>query len=124
MDWWGHIGLYEQPFERNLSSVYEPVIWVTAPAENQIIASPVRIAGNARIFEAMVSFRLKDANGNILAQGSTMAAAGAPDRGDFEAELSFTPVTAGKGQLEVFEVSMKDGSDQNMVIIPVEWQSK
>lgn len=121
MDWWGHVGLYEQPFERNLNSVHEPVIWVNAPATGQTITSPVKISGNARIFEAMVSFRLKDKNGNILAQGSTMAAAGAPDRGDFEGKLNFSPPTAEEGQLEVFEVSMKDGSDLNMVIIPVKF---
>jgi len=124
MDWWGHVGLYEQPFERNLSLVYEPVIWVTAPVADQIITSPVMIRGNARVFEANVNFRLKDANGNILAQGYTTAAAGAPDRGDFNAELSYATASAGKGQLEIYEVSMKDGSDLNMVIVPVEWQSK
>ncbi len=121
MDWWGHVGLYEQPFGRNLNSVYEPVIWVTAPLADQSITSPVKIRGNARVFEATVSFRLKDADGKILAQGFATALAGAPDRGDFEAELKFTPSSAGKGQLEVFEESMKDGSDQNMVIIPVKW---
>ncbi len=124
MDWWGHVGLYEQPFKRNLSSVYEPVIWVNAPIADQTITNPVIIKGNARIFEAMVSFRLRDADGNILAQGSTMATAGAPDRGDFEAQLSFTPTSVGKGQLEVYEVSMKDGSEMNMVIIPVQWKSE
>jgi germination protein M len=124
LGWWGHVGLYEQPFKRNLSSVYEPVIWVIAPIADQTITSPVRIKGNARIFEAMVSYLLRDANGNILAQGSTMATAGAPDRGDFEAQLSFTPASVGKGQLEVYEESMKDGSEMNMVIIPVQWQSK
>jgi hypothetical protein len=122
MDWWGHVGLYEQPFIRDLSSVYEPAIWVTTPVAGHTITTPVEISGNARIFEAMVSFRLKDANGNILSQGFTQATAGAPDRGDFTAELDFTPAAAGKGQLEVFEASMKDGSELNKVIIPVEWQ--
>lgn len=121
MDWWGHVGLYKQPFKRDLSKVYEPVIWVAAPEPDQIISSPLTVKGNARIFEATVSYRLKDGNGNILAQGSTMASAGAPERGDFEAVLNFAPSSAGKGQLEVFEVSMKDGSDQNVVTIPVQW---
>ncbi len=122
MDWWGHVGLYEQPFTRDLSSVYEPVIWVTAPAAEQVISSPVKIRGTARVFEATVSFHLKDADGNIIAQGFTTAAEGAPGRGDFEADLSFSPKAAGIGQLEVFEVSMKDGSEVNKVIIPVEWK--
>ncbi|KUG04008.1 hypothetical protein ASZ90_018597 [hydrocarbon metagenome] len=122
MDWWGHVGLYEQPFSRNLSTVYEPVIWVTAPVADQTISSPVKISGTARVFEATVSFHLKDADGNILAQGFTTASEGAPGRGDFEAELAFKSEAAGKGQLEIFEVSMKDGSEVHKVIIPVEWK--
>ncbi|NBJ14673.1 MAG: spore gernimation protein [Dehalobacter sp. 4CP] len=121
MDWWGHVGLSEQPFARDLSSVYEPAIWVTAPVDGQTITSPLKITGNARVFEAVVSYRLRDAQGNILAEGNTMAAAGAPGRGDFEASLTFKPLAAGSGQLEVFESSMKDGSDLNKVIIPVKW---
>lgn len=121
MDWWGHVGLYEQPFQRNLSMVYEPAIWVTSPVAGQTITSSVKIQGNARVFEAMVSYRLKDADGNILVQGSTMATAGAPEHGTFEVELKFIPLTAGNGQLEVFEESMKDGSDLNVVVIPVNW---
>lgn len=122
MDWWGHVGLYEQPFTRDISMVYEPVIWVTAPVAQQTIKSPVSIKGTARVFEATVSFHLKDADGKILGRGFTTASEGAPGRGEFEGELVFNPETAGKGQLEVFEVSMKDGSEVNKVIIPVEWE--
>nr|WP_242960993.1 Gmad2 immunoglobulin-like domain-containing protein [Clostridium peptidivorans] len=121
MGWWGHVGLYEQPFKRNLSPVYEPAIWVTSPIAGQTVKSTFKIKGNARVFEAFVSFRLKDSNGNILAKGSTRAESGAPERGGFEAELTFKPSSAGKGQLEIFEESMKDGSPINMVIIPVKW---
>ncbi|NLV21707.1 MAG: spore gernimation protein [Syntrophomonadaceae bacterium] len=120
MDWWGHVGLYEQPFSRNMSLVQEPLIWVTSPVDNQVISSPLKIAGSAMVFEATVSYRLKDAQGNILASGFTNAAVGAPERGDYATELQFKSPGAGqKGQLEVFEVSMKDGSDRNKVIVPV-----
>lgn len=122
MDWWGHVGLSQQPFKRDVSKVNEPVIWVTSPLSGQIIASPVEISGSARVFEATVSFRLKDEQGKILAQGFANASQGAPERGDFKGQLAFKPAGAGKGQIEVFEVSMKDGSDRNKVIIPVEWQ--
>lgn len=121
MEWWGHVGLYDQPFKRNLGSVYEPAIWVNNPIADQTVTSPITIRGNARVFEATVSFRLKDANGNVMAEGFTTAENGAPGRGDFEAILNFSPSSPGKGQLEVFEVSMEDGSDQNKVIIPVKW---
>lgn len=121
MDWWGHVGLYEQPFERNLNSVKEPVIWVNTPVTGQSITSPVKITGSAMVFEAAVSYCLRDSNGKIIAKGFTQAVAGAPERGDFSAELAFN-APAGKGQLEVYEESMKDGSAVNMVIIPVNWK--
>jgi len=122
IDWWGHVGLYEQPFSRDLSNVWEPSIWVTAPTAGQVIVSPLKITGSARVFEATVSYRLKDANGNILAKGFATASEGAPGRGDFQGELVFAPPAAGKGQLEVFWASPKDGSDQDVVVIPLEWK--
>ncbi len=122
MDWWGHVGLYEQPFKRDVANVFEPAIWVTAPVKDQVISSPVKISGSARVFEATVSYRLRDANGTIIAQGNTMASEGAPGRGDYNADLVFSASGPGKGQIEVFEASAKDGSDINKVIIPVQWQ--
>lgn len=122
MDWWGHVGLSEQPFSRDLSVVNEPTIWVTAPAANQTISNPFEIKGTARVFEATVSYRLKDASGKVLASGFTNASEGAPGRGDFQTKVGFTSSGPGQGQLEVFETSMKDGSDINKVIIPVKWK--
>ncbi len=116
-DWWGHVGLSGQPFSRNLKSVYEPVIWITTPVDGQTVSSPITIRGSARIFEATVNYRLKDSSGNILAEGYTMANAGAPDRGDFEAVLKYPQTSSPSLKLEVFEVSAKDGDDINKVII-------
>lgn len=122
MDWWGHVGLYQQPFQRDVSQVFEPAIWVTTPVTGQVITSPVRLSGSARVFEATVSFRLRDNSGVVIAQGHTMASEGAPGRGDYDAQLAFTTSGPGQGQVEVFETSARDGSDINKVIIPVKWQ--
>jgi len=46
-DWWGHVGLEEQPFARDLSSVHEPAIWVDEPTPNQKVSSPLTIKGSA-----------------------------------------------------------------------------
>lgn len=121
MDWWGHVGLYQQPFSRNLSMVWEPIIWVTAPVAGEKVGATFSLRGNARVFEATVSWRLRDDTGAVLAEGFTMASEGAPGRGDFETTVTFKPSPSGKGRLEVFETSMKDGSDINKVIIPVTW---
>lgn len=122
MDWWGHVGLSEQPFERDLAIVHEPTIWVTSPAPGEVIKSPFVLKGTARVFEAMVAYRVKDASGNVLAKGFTMASEGAPGRGDFEASVDFKPAGPGKGHIEVFWSSPKDGSDLDTVVVPVEWK--
>lgn len=124
MDWWGHVGLSEQPFQRNLSNVYAPAIWVTSPVSGQTITSPLHIQGMAQVFEAMVSYRLKDANGNILVEGATMSSMGAPEHGVFDLVLEYPATPSSYGTLEVYEVSMKDGSDRNLVIIPIEFVTK
>lgn len=120
-DWWGHVGLSSQPFKRDLSKVYAPVIWVTAPVAGQKISGSFTLKGSARIFEATINYRLKDSAGNILLEGYVMASAGAPDRGDFSKTITFSPSSSGSGKLEVFEQSMKDGSDINKVVIPLSW---
>jgi hypothetical protein len=120
-DWWGHVGLYDQPFTRDLSKVYEPAIWVTHPTPNQVAGVPLLVKGSARVFEAAVNARLLDQNGNLLAEGHTTATAAAPDRGDFEMSLKFDPPSSGKGLLEVFWTSPKDGSIKDKVSIPLQW---
>jgi len=121
MDWWGHVGLYEQPFSRDLSTVYEPVIWVTSPVPDQKVASPFEVTGSARVFEAAVNLRLIDDSGIIIAEGFTTASEGAPGRGDFKHSLAFNAASPGKGALEVFWTSPKDGQILDKVSVPVNW---
>ena len=121
MDWWGHVGLYGQPFSRDLSTVYEPVIWVTSPAPDQKVASPVEVTGSARVFEAAVNIRLVDDSGIIIAEGFTTATEGAPGRGDFKHSLAFSAASPGKGEVEVYWTSPKDGGILDKVSVPVNW---
>lgn len=120
-DWWGHVGLYTQPFARDVSTVYEPAIWVTSPVPGQKVATPVEIRGSARVFEAAVSARLLDASGKVLGKGFTTATQGAPLRGDFVLSLPFNVVSPGSGRLEVFWTSPKDGKELDKVVVPVTW---
>jgi germination protein M len=120
-DWWGHVGLSEQPFKRNLDDVWEPSIWLTSPRSGATIASPVTISGSARVFEAAVSLRIVDKNNKVLAKGSTMASEGAPGRGDFKTSLAFQAGGAGEGYVEAFWESPKDGSEQGLVRLLVKF---
>lgn len=100
----------------------EPNILVSAPIRGQVIQSPVHVAGRARVFEAAVSFELV-ADGHTLGQGHTTASVGAPEWGTFAADLAFTPpATATTALVRVFSISMKDGSIQDLVEVPVRIQ--
>ena len=121
-DWWGHVGLYDQPFERNLSVVWEPVIWVTSPQPGDKITSPVKVTGTARVFEATVNLRVLDQQGHELAETFTTATAGAPERGTFEATIDFPKPSSAQGYVEVFWYSPKDGSELDKVRVPVRFK--
>ena len=105
MNWWGHVGLYDQPFRRDLSMVFEPAIWVNQPAPGQGIASPLTVSGSAMVPGKTVYLRLLDISGNEVADGSTTVATDpaewGSERGSFAVSLLF-PKTAGEGVLEVF----------------------
>lgn len=120
-DWWGHVGLYEQPFERDLSSVREPAIWVTSPQPGDKVGSPLNVTGSAMVWEATVSLRLVTADGRKLAEGFTTASIGAPGRGDFSTSLNFESPGSGEGFLEAYWESPRDGSDQGKVRVPVKF---
>jgi len=119
-DWWGHVGLYDQPFQRNLAKVYEPRIWVTHPAENQVVGFPLLVKGSAMVFEGTVNIRLLDETGKKLAEGIATATEGM-GRGDFEYRLTYQPPSPGQGKLEVLWFSPKDGSELDKVTVPVRW---
>jgi hypothetical protein len=122
MDWWGHIGLYEQPFKPNWNSVMKPAIWVTWPLPGEKVESPLTIRGKAMVFEASLSGRIKDSQGKTLAQGNTMASKGAPERGDFQLKLQFNPPTTEEGYIEIFTYSPKDGSEIIEATVPIKFK--
>jgi len=94
-------------------------ISVTMPKPYDEVVSPLHVEGTARVFENLVSIRLKNSAGQIIA--SATANASAPDVGQFgpyTADLTFAPQT-GTGTLEVLSFSAIDGSEINLVSIPI-----
>lgn len=120
-DWWGHVGLYEQPFKRNLEKVSDPAIWIIHPAAGQVAGVPLLVKGSANVSEGVVNARLLDSNGKKIAEGSATASRGIHGRGDFEIKLTFTPPGKGSGTLEVYRTSPKDGSPLDTVKVPIQW---
>jgi hypothetical protein len=98
----------------------EPRIILTEVRAQANTPGTIHVAGRARVFEATVSLHLKDSAGKIIARGAAQATMGAPEWGDFAADVFFPPpATSQQGTLEIFETSMKDGSPLGMVTVPV-----
>jgi immunoglobulin-like protein involved in spore germination len=80
----------------------------------------VTISGFARVFEAHVAWRIKDAAGREVAKGFTTASIGtSPLWGSFQTTASIPASVSGNVTLEVFWPSPKDGSDLGLVRIPL-----
>jgi hypothetical protein len=78
------------------------------------------VSGAARVFEANVAWRLRDASEKPVAQGNVTASVGtSPVWGTFEAKVEVPSGVTGRVTLEVFWGSPKDGSDQDVVRIPL-----
>jgi hypothetical protein len=96
-----------------------PAIVVTSPAIGQRVSSPITVAGTADVFEATVSVRVLDSTGTEIATRFTTATCGTGCRGDYTTSVPYRLAHDQTGTVEVFEVSMKDGSRVHVVDIPV-----
>lgn len=98
-------------------------IKVSSPAQGALVGNPVTISGEARVFESSVSYRVLDGDGTVLAEGFTMAAS--PDVGQFgpySVDVLFDRPLTTYGKVEVFNLSARDGSVENLVTVIVQFQ--
>jgi hypothetical protein len=108
----------ETPTPRSVETPPPPIL-VSQPSSGTRFASGDVIAGTANVFEATVSIRLLDADGNELVETFTTATCGSGCRGDYSKRIRFQVDREQPGTLELFEVSAQDGSETNKVSIPV-----
>jgi hypothetical protein len=107
----------------------EPVssqnIVVNLPHPNQVVSQTFTITGKARVFENVISIRIRDkTTGQIYLTDTSMTQA--PDAGTF-GDFSYTVRLKSEASLkprdiliiDVFQASAKDGSDADLVSIPV-----
>ena len=97
-----------------------PAILVESPTPGSVVTSPLRVRGTANTFEATLNLRLLDASGKVLYDDFTTATSGSGTRGTFEQTIPFTISKDGPGTLVAYERSAADGSETNVVRIPVE----
>lgn len=108
---------YELPFADGRRAL------ITAPERAALVSSPLTVQGIERgyAFEAMIGVRLRTADGRLLAKTETVVHR--PDiaiPGPFSVALAFVePEANTPGVVELFEVSMRDGSEVVLASQPV-----
>lgn len=98
-------------------------IIVIEPTADQEVGLPLEIRGQARVFENNLQYRVKDERGRVLVEG--IGTAQAPDAGQFgpfEVKTSYPKPASGRGTVEVFSGSAKDGTEINKVEVPVQFK--
>ena len=98
-------------------------VTITAPRQGVAVTSnPVTISGTARTFENSVAIRLRNANGRVLLETHTTAEG---EMGTFSAWNTSVFLTAHPGrtlQVEAFEISARDGSEESLVKVTTPYQ--
>lgn len=95
-------------------------ITLQAPLAYARLLSPFRLSGDASVFEAALQWRLTDTAGRVLASGNTTASQGAPGRGTYVVNVTYSGVAAETiAFVEVFSRSPKDGEIDEIVRVPV-----
>jgi Immunoglobulin-like domain of bacterial spore germination/Sporulation and spore germination len=97
-----------------------PVITVDKPAAGARVSSPVDVSGSANVFEANVTVKVLDENGNVVSQTFTTATCGTGCRGTYSVPVTFK---VGREQSGTILVSDDDaagtGTPPHQVRIPV-----
>jgi len=95
-----------------------PRILVERPLRGDRVASPLRIAGSANVFEAQFAVDVTTADGTLLAHRIVHAGSGDGRRGGFEIAVSLTTRSTHLVVL-AYDRSAKDGKRVHEVRVPV-----
>jgi hypothetical protein len=100
-----------------------PLILVESPFVGEAVDRPLVISGLSNTFEANVLYQVTDTDGIIVVDSFTTATAGNGTWGTFEITLDIGDIPAfareGIASVFVFEESARDGSQVNLVEVPV-----
>jgi spore germination protein GerM len=113
------IVLSEPLTRRDFQNVAPFIVVETPKRQGDEVASPVTVSGFANVFEGTVNVRIRDQNGNVVVETFTTATCGTGCWGDFSESVVFEVDEQQEGRIEVLTHSAEDGSEQNVVSIPV-----
>jgi len=112
--------ILDHPVNRNDYEELSPAILVESPTLGETVRSPLRVTGTANVFEATFQLNVTDWDGLIVADEVVTATSGTGTRGTFDITVPFEVSRAGLGSLIVFTYSAKDGSQTNVIEIPLQ----
>lgn len=115
----------EKEDAKNEEVVTSENIIVQTPRPGTILASPISITGKARVFENTVHVDIKKENGEVMiSEVATAKVKDVGEYGEFDIQIRFYFRNTQKGFIEVYSLSPKDGSRENLVSIPVNFETK
>jgi hypothetical protein len=87
-------------------------IALEAPAAGALVSSPVEVRGRVSVspFESTLRGRVYNAQGQVVGEGAIQVAAEMGQPGTFAGSIAFAPGSGGPGQVEVADISPKDGA--------------
>lgn len=98
-------------------------IYVISPLPGEVVGDSFAIEGNARVFENVVSYRVKDESGSAVLTGfDTANSADIGLYGAYSLAVDLSNYPDGLYTIEVYWESAKDGSDADLVSYVVQKQ--
>ena len=110
--------MLDHPATRSGFESVTPAVLVESPTPGSNVTSPLRVWGTANVFEAQFQAELVDMSGRVLGACRIRASSGTGTRGSFDVALTFT-ASPGAVMLNVFDLSAKDGTRQDLVSVPL-----
>jgi hypothetical protein len=107
----------ERSGETGTVDLLAPIV-IESPLPGDSVTSPIRVTGTANVFEATVSFEIRDAADKVVMRGFTTATSGTGTRGTFDTELA-VPGLEGPATIVAFEASAEDGRPLHVVEVPI-----
>lgn len=121
-------GTSDTDTQKNSQTTSEPQsnenIIVEEPLPNSTVTSPFIVKGQARVLDGTVLIRAKNKTGIIVipTQVATTHINKADEFGPFKITLGYQFYATREGTIEVFSQSPVDGSEINMVAVPVRFE--
>jgi germination protein M len=110
----------DHPVGRRDYEDLRPVIAVDRPVAGARVASPLRVSGSANVFEANVTVKVLDENGQLVGKTFTTATCGTGCRGTYAALVTFDVAHEQRGTIYVADDDAAGtGTPPHVVRIPV-----